>query len=293
MKLDRTLIAVRERSATDVLDLALHVTRAYARPLMLSMLLAVIPLSLVNFLLIGWMANVREFPFRYIYHLSLLTFFEAQLASVFATTFLGQSVFNEKPSLRFVIQQAGGVWNRLLLSHGVLRCVLLVWLLLALMPREEYFEPFSELILMGLLVLFTMGIRAARPYVTEIAVLERNRVIRTTPGQQTMQERSRNLHREATPDLIARWLMHSIVAVLLVISLYGSALFLIGTFVNEWDQNGIYMHLILPACLWTVVAYFAVVRFLSYLDLRIRQEGWEVELVLRAEAEKMQRKVTA
>jgi hypothetical protein len=33
-----------------------------------------------------------------------------------------------------------------------------------------------------------------------------------------------------------------------------------------------------------VVAFFAIVRFLSYLDLRIRHEGWEVELLMRAEA---------
>ncbi len=293
MKLDRTLIAVRERSASDVLDLSLHVTRAYARPLLLTMLLGVAPLSIINFLLIGWMANVEEFPLRYIYHLSLLTFFEAQLASVFATTFLGQSVFNEKPSIRYVISQAAGVWNRLLLSQGVLRCVIPVWLLLALMPREQYVEPLSEIILMGMLVLYTMAIRAARPFVNEIAVLERNPVMRAQPGQQTMYQRSNNLHREATPELIAAWLMHCIIAVMLVISVYGSVLFIIGTFGNEWDQTGIYMHLILPACLWTVVAYFTVVRFLSYLDLRIRQEGWEVELVLRAEAEKMERKFTA
>jgi hypothetical protein len=30
------------------------------------------------------------------------------------------------------------------------------------------------------------------------------------------------------------------------------------------------------------VAFFAVVRFLTYIDRRIRLEGWEVELRLRA-----------
>ena len=36
-----------------------------------------------------------------------------------------------------------------------------------------------------------------------------------------------------------------------------------------------------------VVAFMAVVRFLSYLDLRIRHEGWEVELLMRAEAQRL------
>jgi len=39
-----------------------------------------------------------------------------------------------------------------------------------------------------------------------------------------------------------------------------------------------------PLCLWLIVAFMSMVRFLSYLDLRIRHEGWEVELLMRAEA---------
>jgi hypothetical protein len=38
-----------------------------------------------------------------------------------------------------------------------------------------------------------------------------------------------------------------------------------------------------PLLLWLVAAYFSVVRFLAYLDLRIKHEGWEVELLMRAE----------
>ena len=44
-----------------------------------------------------------------------------------------------------------------------------------------------------------------------------------------------------------------------------------------------------PVAIWLVVAYFAVVRFLAYLDLRIRSEGWEVELLMRAELDRSTR----
>jgi hypothetical protein len=44
------------------------------------------------------------------------------------------------------------------------------------------------------------------------------------------------------------------------------------------------LQVILPAAMWLVVGFTTVVRFLSYLDLRIRHEGWEVELLMRAEA---------
>ena len=39
--------------------------------------------------------------------------------------------------------------------------------------------------------------------------------------------------------------------------------------------------------LWIVVGFFTVTRFLSYLDLRIRREGWEVELLMRAERDRL------
>ena len=45
-----------------------------------------------------------------------------------------------------------------------------------------------------------------------------------------------------------------------------------------------------PLVLWTVAGYFAVVRFLAYVDLRIRREGWEVELVMRAERDRLMRR---
>ena len=40
--------------------------------------------------------------------------------------------------------------------------------------------------------------------------------------------------------------------------------------------------------IWLVTAFFAVARFLAYIDQRIRLEGWEVELRLRAVGEAMQ-----
>ncbi len=39
--------------------------------------------------------------------------------------------------------------------------------------------------------------------------------------------------------------------------------------------------------MWIVATFTAVVRFLGYLDLRIRFEGWEVELRMRAEGSRL------
>ena len=42
-----------------------------------------------------------------------------------------------------------------------------------------------------------------------------------------------------------------------------------------------------PLSIWIGVAIAATIRFLAYLDARIRQEGWEVELMIRAEASRL------
>ncbi len=45
----------------------------------------------------------------------------------------------------------------------------------------------------------------------------------------------------------------------------------------------------LQVAMWLVAVYFTAVRFLGYLDQRIRNEGWEVELFLRAERDRLTR----
>ena len=46
MQLDNTRIAIRERNLPDTLDLALHVIRQYPRELLLTFLLAAVPLAM-------------------------------------------------------------------------------------------------------------------------------------------------------------------------------------------------------------------------------------------------------
>ena len=57
MQLDNTRIAVRERTLPEILDLALHVMREYFQPWLITTLWVVVPLALLNYALIGWMAS--------------------------------------------------------------------------------------------------------------------------------------------------------------------------------------------------------------------------------------------
>jgi hypothetical protein len=57
----------------------------------------------------------------------------------------------------------------------------------------------------------------------------------------------------------------------------------------EWSFLKPMFTLYFQLSLWIVVCYFTIVRFLTYLDLRIRREGWEVELRMRAERARLTR----
>ena len=81
-------------------------------------------------------------------------------------------------------------------------------------------------------------------------------------------------------------------SILLALSVYlGLYLFGSALFAHSWQHGFFMIQVGLPLSMWCVAGFFAVVRFLGYLDLRIRQEGWEVELKLRAEAQRLASKL--
>ncbi len=58
-----------------------------------------------------------------------------------------------------------------------------------------------------------------------------------------------------------------------------------GVLLLQWNFLDLIVLLVLyPLALWAVAGVSVVVRLLGYLDTRIRLEGWEVELAVRAEA---------
>ena len=67
------------------------------------LLVVILPLMLLNFKLIGWMAqDSPDFAqsSRYLWTMTLLVFFEAPLMSVLITLFLGKTLFLESPHWR-------------------------------------------------------------------------------------------------------------------------------------------------------------------------------------------------
>lgn len=260
LQLDKTRIAVRERSYIDLLDLALRVSRVYAWPLLLAFSAGVVPMMLLNsWLLVGLAEQdfAYGFPIEHMLLMVLLIFLEAPLATAPATLYLGKAVFTERPDAREIARQFWESLPQLLLCRVLLR------------------------------LLFT-----GSSFMNEVILLDRNPLRKkdSARGESTL-SRSRLLHRDAAADPVGRALATLMVGGTLLLSIWLSIcigrLLLVGQW--QWDFDRPMYTFYFPLALWIVMSYFAVVRFLSYLDLRIRREGWEVELAMRAERARLER----
>lgn len=293
MQMDKTRIAVRERSLFELMDLSLRVCRDYARPIALTLFLGCLPCTLVNYWLVGWMASpdFLEYasiwiPMRYCWSLGLLTFIEAPLAMSLVTVFLGTAVFEEPPPLRKTLLEVFRSAGPLLWYQLGLRGVALMWLIFwGITAGDEY--SVYEFFLPIMLVMYVIAVRAVRPYLNEIVLLERNPWRAKEPNTITVRKRNNYLHSTSGGDLMMRWLGSSWILGFLTCASVGNMLFLTGVFAGSWRFSWWFVTFLLPIAFWIVAGYAAVVRFFSYLDLRIRQEGWEVELRMRAEAARM------
>ena len=82
-----------------------------------------------------------------------------------------------------------------------------------------------------------------------------------------------------------------IMSMIVTTSLMGGMIFFATTFVNQHQTTLWVLRWGLPISMWMAAGFLSIVRFLNYLDVRIEMEGWEAELLIRAEAEKMKERI--
>ncbi len=298
MQLDNTHIAVKERNLVDICDLSLHVMRQYWRPIVLTSLVGALPLMVINHLLIGWMMGMdynNAFFYsdegaaitRYVWDMSLLIAIEAPLASIFATAYLGQAVFVDQPNLRDVFRDVFKMLPRIAWCQLLVRGILPAWLLMMAVPRYEDLEIGIEVILFPMLAIYAVGLRTFRTFINEIVLLEKNPLISRDRTTMTVSRRSTRLHGPSSGDLFSQGVALSIMTACLATAMFGNFTFVKGVLANSWKVSPFMLLYAMPLACWLVAIYLNVVRFLRYLDLRIRHEGWEVELRMRAEANRM------
>jgi hypothetical protein len=297
VQLDKTRIAIRERSLLEILDLALQVTRHYAAPLLIAWLCGVLPLLVLNYWMIGWMAetpddfgwNVFSYRGRYFWVMIQLVFIEAPLATVPMTLYLGDALFHQRTGPWIIASTAWRLLPRLIICLGLVRGLVLAGALVLNIEPYAEFTP-NEVFLM-LLVFFVFALRALRPYLGEVILLERNPLRSRGERSLTIGRRSAALHNPNSGDLLLRYLAVAVLAGLMTLSFVYGFWFVGGVLMNDWVWGPLMIHVGVPLAMWIVAGFFCVVRFLSYLDLRIRREGWEVELRMRAEAVRLSKQI--
>lgn len=265
MRIDQTRVAIRERTWLDNLDLSLHFIAVNFRGCALAALIGAVPFILLNVALVSLALGgtlSESFEVDMFLLSTLLVILEAPLATAPLTLLLGQVMFVDKGDFR-------KLWRDLLAS---LPQLFLYQVLLRILP----------------VVTLPLGY-VIWPHLNEIILLERNPLV-GRPGQLSTRKRSSLLHAGGSGDYAVRAIGASIISLLLVSAIWTAAVILLNMLFGL--QLGRLGQIILFQCtIWIILMYFTVARFLTYLDQRIRNEGWEVELALRAQRQRLLRHV--
>jgi hypothetical protein len=266
VRIDHARIAIRERRWLDNLDLALHVIRTRAAGVLAASLVGVLPIVAVNFAIIHRAYGdqlVEDAPFDAMLLAVLLVMIEAPLATAPLTLYLGQALFVEKPEPRRIVREVVACGPQLILYQVILRIVLIVPVLTWIIPYALW------------------------PYLNEVILLERNPLVGRR-GQMSTMKRNALLHRGNSGDYMVRALAAGLLAAALVMALVTTKNVLLAVLLG-FEEGWTAQVISFQGVLWAVAVYFTVARFLSYLDQRIRGEGWEVELTLRVQRERLMR----
>ena len=265
MHLDQRHISIRERDFAEILDLSLRVLRVHWWPLSLALAAGAAPFALGNhWLLRGpdgdaiWNERTAE-PMIW---MLLVVLWEIPLATAPMTVYLGQVTFGRPADPWNVIRNLAGSGLQMILLQVILRGILALTLFGLVLPYIRW------------------------PYLNEIILLERN-PLRAAGNRPATLRRSHGLHRNTHGELLRRWATSVVVASVLACSLSVAIASLATQLAGAPLSEGVVWNVCTPIALWLVAGYFTIVRFLSYLDLRIRREGWELELSLRAEGDRL------
>jgi hypothetical protein len=249
---DRTMIVIRERSFMDLLDLALLVVREYPATLGLAAAAGILPFAVLNF----WLLSLPDFP-RLLW--VVLVAMETPWATAPLTLALGDLMFGVRPRPRRILSALFSSLPALVLTQILLRgCLLALMVAYPLVPTQYGF-------------------------LDEVVLLERAPKFR---GWRSI-KRCRDLSRGQEGDFFMRWLGQIAIGLTFAFCFWMGAETVVGAlFDNEltWYQPGLgdLSGMLFQAGVWLAIAYFGVVRFLTYIDRRIRLEGWEIELRLKA-----------
>lgn len=251
------MVRIRERSFLDLLDLSLVVVRRWPLRLLLATVAGVLPLAAFN----EWLDRLPLLQDVSVDAI-LLPWFEAPLATAPLTVVLGSLMFGE-------VIPAGRVARILFRSSPKL-------FVFQVLGRAIFFCIPPSIVL----------ISSRMAFLNEVILLERE------PWKKVW-SRSAALCSQHGAWLFFQWLAELVFGLVFIcffwvgIGTIGHAL--VSTDLT-WDEPTWHAldGFLFKLSLWLTISFFGVMRFLTYIDQRIRHEGWEVKLRLQAEARKLE-----
>lgn len=295
MQLDRTHVVIRLRGLSEIGDLAMVMIRRYPASLLIGFTAGASVWAIANALLLSWIPlneaayglDDEEAVFeiaRYMIWMAVLVVLQTPAAGVLTTLYLGQAVFEHQPTWASVFGEAKRQFWGWFWVLGVWRFAVPTMIYIAF----RFGQPGSGGwdIFFAIAILFVASVvRCSRPFIPEILLLEQCPINGDSETMITLARRSKSLHTPMSSDLSGRFLSVSFVLIALTLSVLYTLMWFRGIAVGQWSFMDLFVLLVLyPLALWTVAGTSVLVRLLSYLDTRIRLEGWEVELAIRAEA---------
>lgn len=294
MQLDRTFIGIRQRSALEVWDLTLLVIRRYFGPLFWLFLIGAVPWMIINHLLTMWMISDEYYPDHLVWFYwinACLVISQAQVGTFWIAHYLGQAMFSSKPKATDTFHSVRKMKHKYFFGwlHLVNRMVLpaIGLVVLLLISTNEELNGFLGGFLLALLVFIGLIVRSRTPYLSEILLLEEAPRKSDSSKVQSYSSRSSNLLGAPGADFFVKFSIAAMLGVGLSLAIYESFCLLDSVLglqsIASSNLNFIYWQI----SLWIAAAVVAVNRFLSYIDLRIRTEGWAVRLRLMAEEKRV------
>ena len=258
MNLDRMTIAVRRRTLPEIYDLALLVSRRHGGRLAALVVIGSFPWVVLDM----WLLHGLPGQAWTWYWLLLLAAVQAPMATAPVTAFLGQAMFDERPSARAALRKAMRRLPALMtlgLWYGVLTVV----------PPALVLAPPHQV---AVLVLEDLRGRAA---------WSRAAALRSAWSGEWV------LHLLLAPALVAAVLWLSVGTAEACMGLFGSARVMPDPeeLLPQLDPT---ISAIPAMVLFATLGWLAIVHFLAYLDLRTAREGWDIDLALRRAAQRLE-----
>lgn len=298
MQLDQTHLVMRPRRMSEIGDMTLAMLRHHPQQALVDFGTGALLWAILDIAILAWIP-IQEAQlgltdeeavlqiYRYLGWMTLLVILQTPLAGSLATLCLGRKIFEEAVTWRQAVREVWG-HRSALVETILIKGLVLPAILVLLFRMGSPLSFFWDLLIPLLILMIQFFTRGMYPFVPELLLLEKcpTRKPRNSADQNviTIPQRLSHLHRGQSGENGGRFIIQGFVYLVLLVCFLFTLMAIRGVLILRWDFLNLPVLLVLfPLCLWIIASISVVVRLLFYLDTRLRLEGWDVELLIRAE----------